>query len=73
MNPFAAVDTTGSSAYPASTFARSYLPNPDSGLVGLSGISSAAMPASSKKHVALVVAVFAVLAVLLFHWHYNRG
>lgn len=68
MNPFAAPAESGA-PYPASTFSRSALPSPTVGTVG----PVAAMPEGSRKHVALIVAVFVVLAVLLFHWHFNRS
>lgn len=69
MNPFSAPNVSDAAPYPSSEFARSYLPNPNSGTVG----PVAAMPEPFRKHVALTVAVFVVLAVVLFHWHFNRS
>jgi hypothetical protein len=67
MDPFNPTATQGA-PYPASSFARSALPSPQEGQPSVAG-----MPEGQRKHVGIIVAVFVVLGVLLFHWHFNRS
>lgn len=72
MNPF--VGTPQGTLYPASTYARSAVPGPQS--QGNTGYTGAAQPAFSepkRKEIAIITAVIVFGTILLFHWHFNRG
>lgn len=72
MNPFSA--TQDGALYPASNYARSAIPNPQNpGNGSNNGAAAPAMSTAKRKQIAVIAAVFIVVAVVVFHWHFNRG